>query len=335
MIQAFLDDSGTKGTHPIFTFAGFIGRAEVWAQFSEEWSTWLNTPPKIEYLKMAEAAKLKGQFQHFDATQRNDKLKECVAIIKRHLPQWAIHVTVDIGEWWRVIAPDTPKMLSDPYFMAFWGILLGVCCEMLDTKVPERFEVVFDEHSIFRPRINLWYLFVQDMLRELHDEALARIMPPSPLFRDDKEFVPLQASDVLAWLFRHASSGQRTEFEWIATELAPLIPMSDYSTIYTGKRIEDVRNLSFELQKKMTPERIRAWKEKYAIDSLYRVSRKVNRKMRKKSEFEAFDRTMRDLMSVPHSEIKAALDAEKAAKKKQRKVKKKPSVSGRASRDGD
>jgi len=47
--------------------------------------------------------------------------------------------------------------------------------------------------------------------------------------------------------------------------------------------------------------------------------------MTEKSEFSTFDRTMRDLMSVPHSEIKAALDAEKAAKKK-RKAKKRPSA---------
>jgi hypothetical protein len=46
----------------------------------------------------------------------------------------------------------------------------------------------------------------------------------------------------------------------------------------------------------------------------------------KTSEFENFDRTMRALISVPHSEIKARLDAEKAAKKKKRKVKK-PSAS--------
>jgi hypothetical protein len=49
-------------------------------------------------------------------------------------------------------------------------------------------------------------------------------------------------------------------------------------------------------------------------------------------EFENFDRTMRDLMSVPHDEIKAALDAEKAAKKKKRKAKK-PSASDRAAND--
>lgn len=46
-------------------------------------------------------------------------------------------------------------------------------------------------------------------------------------------------------------------------------------------------------------------------------------------EFENFDRTMRELIKVPHSEIKAKLDAEKRAKQKRKA--KKPSASGRAS----
>lgn len=45
-------------------------------------------------------------------------------------------------------------------------------------------------------------------------------------------------------------------------------------------------------------------------------------------EFERFDRAMRKLMSVPHTEIKAALDAEKQAKK--RKKSKKSSASREA-----
>jgi hypothetical protein len=52
------------------------------------------------------------------------------------------------------------------------------------------------------------------------------------------------------------------------------------------------------------------------------------------SEFDNFDRTMRDLMSVPHEEIKAALDAEKAEKKKRKRKAKKPSALGRAVNDG-
>lgn len=50
-------------------------------------------------------------------------------------------------------------------------------------------------------------------------------------------------------------------------------------------------------------------------------------------EFENFDRTMRDLIRVPHSEIKAALDAEKAVKQKKKRKAKKPPASGRAGRD--
>jgi hypothetical protein len=43
-----------------------------------------------------------------------------------------------------------------------------------------------------------------------------------------------------------------------------------------------------------------------------------------KSQYENFDRMMHDLIKVPHSEIKAALDAEKRRKEKKRKAKKPP-----------
>lgn len=41
-------------------------------------------------------------------------------------------------------------------------------------------------------------------------------------------------------------------------------------------------------------------------------------------EFENFDRTMRKLMKVPHSQIKAKLDAEKAEKAKRPKKRGRP-----------
>jgi hypothetical protein len=45
-------------------------------------------------------------------------------------------------------------------------------------------------------------------------------------------------------------------------------------------------------------------------------------------EFQQFDKTLRELLKVPHSEIKVKLDAEKAAKK--RKKSKKSSASREA-----
>lgn len=49
----------------------------------------------------------------------------------------------------------------------------------------------------------------------------------------------------------------------------------------------------------------------------------------KSDEYDRFDRTMRDLLKVPHSELKIKLNEEKRAKAKKRKAKKTP-ASGRA-----
>lgn len=51
------------------------------------------------------------------------------------------------------------------------------------------------------------------------------------------------------------------------------------------------------------------------------------------NEFDRFNATMRDLIQVSHSEIKAKLDAEK--REKQKRKSKKPSASARASGEKD
>ena len=43
--------------------------------------------------------------------------------------------------------------------------------------------------------------------------------------------------------------------------------------------------------------------------------------MPKNDQFKNFDRTMQSLLKVPHSEIKAKLDAEKKAKKRKKSAK--------------
>lgn len=262
-IQAFMDESGVKGTDPVFVFAGFIGRAERWAEFSDEWQRWLDCSPAINYLKMNEAVNLDGEFRHWKATDRDKKLAGCIDILKKY-PQKAIYVTVDIPAYQMSVGKQKHHV-SDPYFTAFFAIVAGVGHEVIDTGVPEPLDLIFDEHAIFSPRINLWYPVMLEMVRELDDPALARVLPLFPMFRDDKEFLPLQPSDVIAWLFRMSWSGYRTEFEWIASELAPVIEMSRYSTIYDGERLGELEARISEAQKHMTPERIARWNKKLGI----------------------------------------------------------------------
>ena len=48
--------------------------------------------------------------------------------------------------------------------------------------------------------------------------------------------------------FRTAFSGQRTRFEWIATELMPSVPMSEYASVFTEERIKHQIALSYDLE---------------------------------------------------------------------------------------
>jgi hypothetical protein len=266
VIQAYIDDSGTKGTDPVFTLAGFIGIAEKWAALSNSWRDYLKSAPSIRFLKMNEAAKLDGEFRFWEATDRNAKLHGFVDIIKRHAPQKAIHVTIDLEAFEQHMAPHLPKPMSHPYFIGSNAILTGVGHEVLDSGVLEKPEIFFDEQLIFGPRLKMWYPLIKAAMKGREDYDLGRLfsaLPPDLMFRDDKIFVPLQAADVLAWITRMAFSGVRNEFEWIAEELSALIPISGYSSVFDAQRMKGVHLTSLNMT--FPPSLIRDWKEKLGL----------------------------------------------------------------------
>ncbi|MGD1156563.1 MAG: DUF3800 domain-containing protein [Terriglobia bacterium] len=261
-IQAYIDDSGVKGTDPIFVLAGFIGKAEQWAEFSTAWKQHLRESPSIAYFKMAEAAKLGGEFRFWKHADRDRKLRGCVEVIKRYPPQHAIHCTIDLDAFKKRESRsyEKPGPVSHPYLLGSHVVLSGVCYEVLDSGSQDQIEVIFDQQLIFAPRLKLWYPMIREGLSHVKDEtlrSLSRVLPADPMFRDDKHLLPLQAADMLAWLFRMAFSGHRTEFEWIGIELASVMPMSRYSTILTEERMDRQEAMSHEVQ--FPPELVRKW----------------------------------------------------------------------------
>lgn len=57
---------------------------------------------------------------------------------------------------------------------------------------------IFDAHDKYSELIRNIYPFFRSKL----DPDLARILPSEPIFKPDTEFLPIQAADMLAWLFR-------------------------------------------------------------------------------------------------------------------------------------
>jgi hypothetical protein len=114
-IQAFVDDSGHKGTNRHFVLAGLVGSSAGWAEFSDEWQTVLDAPPAIRAFKMKEAAgRPSGQFNGMTDEQHDDKLRALARVINRS-PKISTFSMIDLdvhADTWAKL----PKPHSEPYF---------------------------------------------------------------------------------------------------------------------------------------------------------------------------------------------------------------------------
>ena len=240
--QVVCDDSGCKGQGPHLVMGGLIGRAEQWAAFADKWAACLAEAPTVAYFKMSEAAGCSGQFYGLNEQQRNDKLVALVKVLNE-FPFDAIHVTLDLAEHATFFAPKLgpeplPKhkisrerlrvlaVANNSYFYAFNTFLSSAAFHLWDAGERERFEFIVDEHRSLGERTHKWY----PVVREAMFEPIRSIMPTKPLPRDDLEFLPLQAADMIAWLQRAKNTDEGHEFEWLGPHFTNmgLSPRSAY-----------------------------------------------------------------------------------------------------------
>jgi hypothetical protein len=227
-IQAWIDDSGAKGQGGYLVLGGLIGVAEEWAAFSDEWARQLAAHPTLRYLSTSDAAIFGGQFRNWPVWQRDTKIRRLAATVK-DFDFTLIFCAVDLAAYDelfpRVTAPRKGKAVKrlktlseQPYFLCFHSICTSVCADSLKRGVTERIELMFDEQDMLAPRMKDWYPVYLAALTA-HERA---IMPIEPLFRDDKEFMPLQVADLIAWVVRADLGGEQHAFRWVGNEMRGL-----------------------------------------------------------------------------------------------------------------
>jgi hypothetical protein len=195
--QAFVDDSTSEvGDRRLF-LAGFINTADRWIRFSDAWKEELNRPRKIEYLKMREAHSLRDQFRNWTPEARDEKLKGLARLI-RHFRPASFHASVSTADFERIVAPYAPYGLN-PYTVCFQYLIVPVANQQAQIggpKVPIDF--VFDNQEGLGESAR----FIYKLVRTAQPNAVQKYLSVEPLFRDDKEVLPLQAADMLAWHIR-------------------------------------------------------------------------------------------------------------------------------------
>lgn len=194
-LQGYFDDSGSHKENEIYVLAGFISTIEKWEKFNKAWRSKLDEGFGLRYFKMSEAMSLTGQFASgWTSGLRDQLVLELSEIIKEH-----VLVRVDsvvFRKDYEEVVHKTHPSITDPYFVVFYQLVFAAHTYQLENKY-SKCELIFDEQGNFDKRIYKTWREGQELAPTEERKAL---MESSPLFRDDKKNLPLQAADLYAWM---------------------------------------------------------------------------------------------------------------------------------------
>lgn len=240
-LQAYIDDSGSEDGERHLYMAGYLHTAEAWSLFSETWQEALEQDPSIEYLKMSEANSLRGEFSGWSEAARDNKIFLLTTVIKYFEPV-SFHVSVSRKLFSEHITPNAPYALKSPHFLCVSSIMAVVAkyIDSLPEKVPVDF--IFDRQEGVQFDISLFFEQLIGGLSKSEKSLIAK----TPVFADDKEFLPLQAADLLAWHLRK-QDGALGEAQG---NLADLLGREHFSSEFDEERLEILgRGFARETQK--------------------------------------------------------------------------------------
>ncbi len=254
-----------------------VGSALIWSHFSDQWKEVLDEAPSIRYFKMREAASLTGEFEGFSDPDRNEKLRKLCNIIA-NASLMELYCVVKLDDFNATLGSHSTGPMTHPYFYPFYVMIMGIGYQLLEWDHKEPFEIFFDEHVIFEPRVKSWYPVVRATL----EEGLRAITPVEPFFRSDRDVLPLQAADLTAWLHRRVNNEGLGPFQWVQDALFGLTP-SEYSNRFTLERMKAITEKSCtytpeELKKQIAA--IEAYKETFNDEWPPKKKRKLPRNKR-------------------------------------------------------
>ena len=213
-LQAWFDESGTRGTDRFMVLAGLLGEAEVFANVADEWDKHLRAtyPGAIRYFKLDEACGLTGEFRHWQEGNRDIKIRQMASVIDRD-DIMEIAVVMDlqafdrVSENWKHIKGH--HAMRVPYVALYSFVLNVVVIEAIKRGHDKPIELVFDNQDAYKKTILECYDDI--LIAESQNPLFRSVLPVMPGFRDDKEFVLLQAADLLAGELRLMSPDDDAE----------------------------------------------------------------------------------------------------------------------------
>jgi hypothetical protein len=149
--------------------------------------------PPLPYFKMNEMAQSPERMQRAGWFYR---------VIEQHVSA-AVSCVIHVPDLVKAVREmDWPKglkvsHLENPYYMGFHAMVAGVAHEQTGWGMNQPVDFIFDEETIRQFPLDYW----ERMKLGASPEA-RRMMGDRPIFRNDRDTLPIQAADLWAWWIR-------------------------------------------------------------------------------------------------------------------------------------
>jgi hypothetical protein len=175
---------------------------------------------------MAEAQNLRDQFQGWSEADRDEKMHGLARVV-RHFAPFSFQFSIDRTRYYELVKPVSPRGFGNPHFIASFGIISGLVRFASEHKLKTPIDFIFDEQDGVDADIGLFFEYMTKQL----PRAARRLITHTPIFRNDKDFSPLQAADMLAWHIR-----REHEFR----EAPHTLPMADLLRCEKGHLVSEL-----------------------------------------------------------------------------------------------
>ncbi len=236
VLQAMADDSG-KSQDPVFVLAGLVMNADEWIQFTDSWDAILNKVPRIEYFKMNEAHNREEQFAKFSPTERDQRVRDFTNLIMIYRPL-AIADVVPHDLYKRFFAGKFGRRADYPYFISAYSLTSMVMRYQIlnGWNLGEKTDFIFDEQGKEGDLIKLSW----SRAKEFIPPECRPLAGGTPIYQDEKKFLPLQAADLVAWHVRRFYWERDAGRSFVSLEWERLSKLEWSKNEWTLERLENL-----------------------------------------------------------------------------------------------
>jgi hypothetical protein len=194
---------------------------------------------------MVEARAMRGDFAGWSPQQRDAKLQSLAGIIRKYRPE-SFHFSVDRRHFYQAVSPHAPRAIAAPHYTGAFAVISMITRYLAEMNVEAKVDFIFDQQSGVSADMPLFFDY---MIKNIPRKA-REMINGQPSFRNDKDMLPLQAADMLAWhLRRQHEKGDVTEalnsLAYTGNSEGHLVTHADTAVISRiGRGLEKIPNVA-------------------------------------------------------------------------------------------